>query len=94
MEIIVIAYLIFINVLAVAVTVSDKYTAAHKKHSPRVPERTLLIIAALGGCVSMYITMLIIRHKIKKPKFMITIPIIIMLEAIILFALYSKGLIL
>ncbi len=87
------AYFVLINLLAVAATVSDKYTASHKskRHSSRVPEKTLLIIAIMGGCVSMYITMLIIRHKTKKPKFMLTLPVIIMLEAMLIYLLKSRG---
>ncbi len=93
MEIILVAYLIFINVLAIAVTTSDKYVAAHKKRAERVPESTLLVIAFIGGSISMYITMIIIRHKTQKPKFMVTLPIIIMLETLIIFALKAKGVI-
>ncbi|MBR2177453.1 MAG: DUF1294 domain-containing protein [Clostridia bacterium] len=73
------AYMIIINITAIAVTIHDKRAA--KRHRWRVSENTLLLIAALSGCVSMYITMRIIHHKTKHPKFMIGIPIIFILEA-------------
>ena len=46
----------------------------------RTPEKTLLILSALGGSVAMLITMLLIRHKTKHVKFMLGIPIIIILQ--------------
>ncbi len=46
----------------------------------RVPEKTLLIISALGGSVAMLLTMLKIRHKTKHMKFMIGIPVIIAMQ--------------
>lgn len=73
-----IVYLIIINLIAVIITIHDKNAA--RKHRWRVPESTLLIVAALSGCAAMYITMRIIRHKTKKPKFMIGIPVIFVLE--------------
>ncbi len=89
MEVLII-YLLFINGLAIAATSLDKYNAMHKKRRQRVPEKTLLLLALLGGCFGMYATMLIIRHKTQKPKFMILLPIIIMLEAAGLYLLYIK----
>lgn len=76
-----ILYLIIINFLSVIITVYDKYCAVHNKW--RVKELTLLFFSCLGGSVFMYITMLIIRHKTKKPKFMVGIPFIFILQIII-----------
>ncbi len=92
MEIIVI-YLIFINILAIGATAIDKRYAIQGKRRKRIPESTLLMLALLGGCLSMYITMLTVRHKTKKPKFMIMLPIIIMLEVALVFVLKRKGVI-
>ena len=68
-------YFLFISLVAMIVTYADKKKA--KKGKWRVPEATLLIISALGGSVFMLISMLIIRHKTKKLKFMLGIPLII-----------------
>ena len=88
-KIIIAVYLVFINIVAVAVTVSDKKKAL--VHSWRVKESTLLIISALGGSLGMYITMKTIRHKTKKKKFMVGIPLIFILQALIIGAvLYYK----
>ncbi len=89
-KIIIAVYLVFINIVAVAVTVSDKKKAL--VHSWRVKESTLLIISALGGSLGMYITMKTIRHKTKKKKFMVGIPLIFILQALIIGAvLYLKN---
>ncbi len=71
-------YIIVINIIAVIVTIHDKHNAV--KHKWRVPESTLLILAALSGCIAMYITMCIIHHKTRKKKFMAGIPVIFLTE--------------
>lgn len=73
-------YLVLINLVSIIVTISDKHKAIKRKW--RVPESTLLLLSAMGGSASMYVTMLIIRHKTKHPKFMIGIPVIIVLQCI------------
>ncbi len=90
MEILVL-YFAVINIVSIVITAVDKYNAMSKKRRKRVPERTLLLLAALGGSIGMYITMLLIHHKTKKPKFMIMLPIIIMIYIAILYAIYTNG---
>ena len=76
-------YLILINIIAVIVTIHDKHAAV--KGNWRVKENTLLLISALGGAPAMYLTMLLIRHKTQKLKFMLGIPLIFFAELIIIF---------
>lgn len=71
-------YLAAISLFAVIITVFDKFRA--KRGGWRVRESTLLIVSALGGSVAMLLTMILIRHKTRKPKFMIGIPIITALQ--------------
>ena len=71
-------YLAAISLLAVILTIRDK--SAAKKYKWRIKERTLLIVAALGGSVAMFMTMRAIRHKTKRAKFMVGIPAIIVLQ--------------
>lgn len=73
-------YLIIINILALIVTIHDKNAA--QKQCRRVSERMLLFIAALGGSPAMYLTMLTISHKTRKPRFMIGIPVIFILQVV------------
>ena len=80
LEIIIPIYLAVINLFAIIITVADKRRAA--RHKWRVSESALLIVSALGGAVGMYITMLLIRHKTRKLKFMLGIPVIFFTELI------------
>jgi len=73
-------WIAFINVFAAAVTVKDKRAA--RLHRRRVPEATLLWIGFLGGAAGMLLTMKRIRHKTLKPKFMVTLPMMIVLHII------------
>ena len=82
-------YLIIINIIAIIVTIHDKLAAV--RGSWRVKERTLLLIAALGGSPAMLPTMLIIRHKTRKQKFMAGIPLIMLVQVIILFLVLHYG---
>ncbi|MDO4742968.1 MAG: DUF1294 domain-containing protein [bacterium] len=80
-------YLCVITVVAVFVTCIDKFAAVKKFY--RVPERTLLIIAALGGGAGMYLTMKLIRHKTKKLKFMLGIPLIVVAQVAVILLINS-----
>ena len=88
-------YLGIISLVAFFVTVYDKAVAGlsyklspkdkdgkSNKKGPklRVPESALLILSVLGGSLAMLLTMLMIRHKTKKPKFMVGIPVILVLQ--------------
>ena len=79
-------YLALISVLSAAVTVWDK--ACAKRGGRRVPERTLLLLAALGGSAAMYAVMRLIRHKTRHKKFMLGIPAIFILQAAAAAAVY------
>ena len=82
-------YLILINLFAVYITAHDKRAAEKKRW--RVKERALMMVAILGGAPAMYLTMLIIRHKTRKPLFMIGIPVIFVLELVIVFLVIRYG---
>ena len=74
-------YLIFISVLSAVVTCYDKY-ASKALTQWRTRERTLLLLAAAGGSLAMYLTMLLIRHKTLHLKFMLGIPVILLCQVI------------
>jgi len=78
MNVYTLAYLVIINLVAVYLTIRDKNAA--RKHSWRIKERTLLLVSALGGSVAMFFTMLAIRHKTRHAKFMVGIPLIILVQ--------------
>ena len=71
-------YLAAINLIAFILTVSDKRRA--RRGAWRVPERTLFSVAALGGAPLMLVGMLAVRHKTKKAKFMLGLPLMCLLQ--------------
>ena len=79
-------WFILISAVSIIMTVYDKWAAKHKKR--RVPERTLLSLGFIGGAAAMYLTMKMIRHKTKKKKFMVGLPLEILLHVLIAFCFY------
>lgn len=71
-------YLLAVNLLAALVCISDKRRSIKGKR--RISEKALFIWSLLGGSVGMYLTMLAIRHKTKHKRFMIGLPLIIILQ--------------
>ena len=73
-------YLAVISLLAILLTAYDKHAA--KLGSWRVKERTLIFVSVIGGSIAMLLTMRLIRHKTKHAKFMVGIPLIIVLQIV------------
>ena len=71
-------YLLLINAVGFGVMLYDKYLA--KNNLWRIPEKTLLGIAAFGGSIGCWLGMYTIRHKTKHLKFTIGIPLIIAIQ--------------
>lgn len=68
---------ILFNLISFIMFFIDKRKAEKKRW--RIPESTLIISSVfgiIGGLCGMYV----IRHKTKKPKFYITLPLILILE--------------
>ena len=85
------AYILIISVISIVVCIYDKKISKKNRVELRTPEKTLLLLSALGGSVAMFITMLLIRHKTKHFKFMVGIPLIMIVQAAIIFALFHFG---
>ncbi len=81
-------YLALISLVAIIITVADKYAA--KKGMWRIPEATLMLIGLLGGATAMFIIMRTIRHKTKHKKFMIGLPLMIALHAALICLIVFK----
>ncbi len=67
-------YLFVINFAGVIAVLLDKHRARRGKW--RIPEKTLFLLAALGGTPGVYLTMRAIRHKTLHKRFMIGLPAI------------------
>ena len=76
-------YLSLINALALLLMLSDKLRA--KKHRWRIPESVLLASAALGGSLGALAGMWLFHHKTRKPKFYITVPLLLALHLVLFY---------
>ncbi len=74
----VIAYLVLINIVTFIVFGVDKAKA--KNHSWRVPEKTLFLLAIIGGSVGAIVGMQTFRHKTRKWYFAFGIPAILIVQ--------------
>lgn len=68
-----IGYLLLMNAAGFVLMLSDKQKARKKKW--RIPESTLLTIAAVGGSLGIYAGMYVFRHKTRHIKFSVGIPV-------------------
>lgn len=73
-----IPYLLTVNAAGFLLMLTDKLRA--KKNLWRIPEKTLMTVAIIGGSIGAYAGMQLFRHKTKHPKFYIGIPVIIALQ--------------
>ena len=73
-------YLITINAAGFLLMLVDKLKA--KRGVWRIPEATLLAVAAAGGSIGSLIGMKLFRHKTRHLKFTIGIPLILALQII------------
>ena len=81
-------YLLAINLIGLLVMFIDKRKA--KKGSWRIPEKSLLMVALLGGSIGTMIGMYWFRHKTKKLRFTIGFPVILITEIVLITYLLLK----
>lgn len=82
-------WLILVNIVAFILYGYDKSCA--KKKARRISEKTLLFWAWIGGSIGAFLGMKIFHHKTLKPKFAVTVPILVVLEILIcIFCLYQN----
>ena len=80
------SYVCVINIVAYVMYGMDKKKAINKQW--RIPEKTLLGIALIGGSVGSLLGMKQFHHKTKHPKFYIGVPVIIIIQLAAIFFLY------
>lgn len=73
-------YLLVINIAGFFIMGIDKTKA--KADAWRVPEKTLFIIALLGGCVGVWLGMYTFHHKTRHWYFKYGIPAIVLVEIV------------
>ncbi len=88
MKILLIIYVAVMSLITFAVFGLDKYKAKADKW--RTPEKTLFILAILGGGIGAFLGMQIFRHKTQHKQFVIGIPLIMILQLILIAWLWIK----
>ena len=81
-------YLLLINAAAFTLMLVDKQNARKKRW--RIPERTLIGSAALGGSIGALLGMYTFRHKTRHPKFTLGIPAILVAQIVLVLWLFMK----
>lgn len=71
-----------ISVLGFLMMAIDKHQAI--KHKKRISENTLILTACLGAALFMWLSMYLLHHKTKHPKFFIGLPLIAVIQGILL----------
>ena len=71
-------YLLIINALGLLLMLTDKLLA--KANRTRIRERTLFLVAMVGGSVGSLLGMYIFRHKTLHLQFTLGIPLILALQ--------------
>ena len=72
------AYFVLINIAAFLMYFADKRKAVN--HKWRIPEATLILFGFMGGSFGAFAAMQIFRHKTKHAKFVILIPLFMLLH--------------
>ena len=81
----IVIYLVMINIIGFLAMYLDKQKA--RKGYWRISEKALMMLTALGGGIGTLIGMYLFRHKTKKLKFTIGIPVIIIAEILLVIIL-------
>lgn len=84
-------WLVLINLVTFLAFGLDKWKARRKEKNEkvrRVPEKTLLLLAALGGSVGALLGMRAFHHKTLHRAFRLGVPVILALQIILPFGLW------
>ncbi len=81
-----IIYLLLFSAVLFILMAVDKHSAT--KGLWRIPERSLILIALLGGAVGGILGMLAFRHKTKHKKFTVGFPICLIVNIAAAFAVF------
>lgn len=71
-------YLLAVNILAFVLFGIDKQKA--RCNAWRIPEKTLILSAVIGGSAGAILGMRFFRHKTRKPKFAVGVPVILLVQ--------------
>ncbi|MBE6957360.1 MAG: DUF1294 domain-containing protein [Ruminococcaceae bacterium] len=72
----VLCYLLLINIFGFILMGMDKRRAKYRQS--RIPERTLFLVATVGGAFGMLISMNVFRHKTRHNSFRYGVPAVLL----------------
>ena len=81
LEKILLVYLLIVNAAGFLLMLVDKIKA--RRNLWRIPEATLMGVAAIGGSIGAIAGMNLFRHKTKHAKFYIGLPVILTLQIVV-----------
>ena len=82
-------YIIIMSLAAFAAFGIDKFKARTDRW--RIRERTLFLLALLGGGVGAFLGMRVFRHKTRHTKFVIGIPAIMAVQLVLAVLLWTRS---
>ena len=85
----IIIYFVVVNFLSIIMFFIDK--KKEEKNLWRISEKALILVSILGGSVGALIGMYTFRHKTKKLKFTVGIPVILILQIVLIIYLNTIG---
>ena len=84
----IVIYLLSVNLITFLVYGLDKWKA--KRDKWRVPEKTLILLAVIGGTIGALLGMQVLRHKTKHIKFTVGIPVILVAQLVLVWFLFLR----
>ena len=88
MKVLLIIYIAVMSLIAFAAFGLDKHKAQAGKW--RTPEKTLFLLAIIGGGIGAFLGMQIFRHKTQHKQFVIGIPLIMIVQLALIAWLWIK----
>lgn len=82
------AYVLVLNFIAILLMGLDKRRS--RRGAWRIPERTLFLVAFLGGSPGAIFGMLFFRHKTRHLRFMLGLPMVLIVQAALLIWIIRK----
>lgn len=86
-KVIIAGYLLLLNLLGFVLMGTDKKRARNNQW--RIPEKTLFMVAILGGSLGSLLGMKYFRHKTKHNKFIFGMPAVLIIQLILIFYIIS-----
>lgn len=81
-------YLVAVNIIGIAMMGIDKRKS--RRHEWRISEKSIFIVAAIGGGLGVLLGMSVFHHKTKHLKFTLGIPVLILCNIAMLGYLLQK----